>query len=77
MFFVSSKLLFWFLQCSNFRKKLKILKWNNYDIMKWIAHITNFNYWKNFFEWQGDGPLKKKTSGQSYLTFLKEIPGTF
>ena len=45
--------------------------------MKWIAHITNFNYWKNFFEWQGDGPLKKKTSGHSYLTFLKEIPGTF
>ena len=45
--FVSAKLLFWFLHYSNFRRKLGNQKWNNYDIMNWIAHITNFNCWKN------------------------------
>ena len=42
MLFVSPKLLFWFLQYSSFRKKLG--SWNNYEIMKWIVHITNFNF---------------------------------
>ena len=37
MLLVSPKLLFWFLQYSNIRKKLESLKWNNYDIMKWIV----------------------------------------
>ena len=23
----------------------KVKKWNNYDISKWIAYITNFNFW--------------------------------
>ena len=30
-----------------------------------------------FFEWLGDGPLKKKTSEHNYLAFLKVVPGTF
>ena len=35
--------------------------------MKWIAHLTKFNFWKlkNHFELKDqkcDGPLKKKTS---------------
>ena len=75
MLFVSPKLLFWFLQYSNFRKKLESQKWNNYDIMKCIAHITQ--KLKNFFEWTGDGPLKKKTSEHNSLALLKVAPGTF
>ena len=44
MLFVSPQLFYWFLQCSNFRRKLRRRKLNNYDILKWVAHITNFNF---------------------------------
>ena len=25
----------------------EVENWNNYEITKWIAYITNFNFWKN------------------------------
>ena len=48
--------------------KYKFKKWNNYDISKWIAYITNFNFWKNSKtslrlsdqKWSDDGPQKKQ-----------------
>ena len=43
--------------------------------MKCIAHITR--KLKNFFEWTGNGPLKKKTSEHNSLALLKVAPGTF
>ena len=69
---VSPKLLFWFLQYSNFEENMRKLgswKWNNYGIMKRIVQITNFNFWKNLknlFElreqiWSSDRPLQTKT----------------
>ena len=46
--------------------------------MKWTAHIINFlEKLKNFHEWPGNGPLKKKTFEHNYLAFLKVVPGTF
>ena len=36
-----------------------------------------FEELKNYFEWRGDGPLKKNPSEYNYLAFLKVFPGTF
>ena len=79
MLFVSPQLLYWFLQCSNFRRKLRSRKliimtsWNGLLIL-----LTLISGCPQRFLWMTRWwSTKEKLSEHNYLVFLKVIPDTF